>query len=185
MLDLMLIDKYWTLFLDRDGVINYENPDGYIYTPSEFVFYEEFPATIKILSEVFPLIIVATNQRGVGKGLMTEKDLSDIHAKMLHDTQTAGGRIDKVYVCTSLSDEDPFRKPNPGMALQAKKDFPQIDLSKSIMVGNTLGDMEFGRNAGMFTVFVQTTHPSLQIPHPSVDLVFENLSDFAKALKYS
>ncbi|HEV3251583.1 MAG TPA: histidinol phosphate phosphatase, partial [Puia sp.] len=98
----MLIDKYWTLFLDRDGVINYENPDGYIYAPSEFVFYEEFPATIKILSEVFPLIIVATNQRGVGKGLMTEKDLSDIHAKMLHDTQTAGGRIDKVYVCTSL-----------------------------------------------------------------------------------
>jgi D-glycero-D-manno-heptose 1,7-bisphosphate phosphatase len=184
MLDLKRIDKNWTLFLDRDGVINIENPVGYIYTPREFVFYEGIPETMKILSEIFPLIIVATNQRGVGKGLMSEGDLNEIHAKMLHDIEAAGGRIDRIYYCTSLRDDDPFRKPNPGMALQAKKDFPKIDFSKSIMVGNTLADMEFGRNAGMFTVFIKTTHPSQVIPHPLVDLVFETLPDFTQALQH-
>jgi histidinol phosphatase-like enzyme len=75
-----------------------------------------------------------------------------------------------------------MRKPNPGMAFQAKRDFPEIDFSKTIMVGNKLSDMLFGRAAGMFTVFVATTNPETSFPHPDIDLRFESLLHFANAL---
>ena len=68
------------------------------------------------------------------------------------------------------------------MALQAAKDFPSIDLSKTIMVGNKPGDMQFGRNAGTYTVYLKTTHPEQPLPHPDIDLAFDSLLDFAKAL---
>jgi histidinol phosphatase-like enzyme len=68
------------------------------------------------------------------------------------------------------------------MVLQALKDFPDIDLSKSIMVGNKPSDMKFGRAAGVFTVFVRTTNPEQQFPHPDIDIVFPTLYDFASAL---
>ncbi|RYZ62009.1 MAG: histidinol phosphate phosphatase, partial [Chitinophagaceae bacterium] len=74
------------------------------------------------------------------------------------------------------------RKPNPGMAVQAKKDFPEIDFSKSIMVGNKPSDMRFGRAAGMYTVFLATTNPDQSYPHPDIDLRFNNLAEFAAAL---
>ena len=68
------------------------------------------------------------------------------------------------------------------MAYQAKKDFPEIDLARSIMVGNKPSDMRFGRSAGMHTVFVKTTNPDQPIPHPDIDLAFESLADFAALL---
>ncbi len=184
MLDLTQINKRWTLFLDRDGVINYEKPDGYIRGWDEFIFYDGVPEAIRIFNEIFGKVIMVTNQRGIGKGLMTEKDLADIHAEMLKTFEEHGGHIDRIYFCTSLNDADPFRKPNPGMAMQAKKDFPEIDLTKSIVVGNNISDMEFGRNAGMHTVFVRTTHPDAE-PHPAIDTSFNNLAAFAKALQKS
>ena len=68
------------------------------------------------------------------------------------------------------------------MALAAQADFPEIDLQQSIIVGNNISDMEFGRNAGMYTVFLRTTQPELALPHPSIDLAFNSLHDFAKSL---
>ena len=69
------------------------------------------------------------------------------------------------------------------MAYQAISDFPDIDLNKTIMVGNKPSDMKFGRNAGVYTVFVQTTNPHQPLPHPDIDLAFSSLPDFAKALQ--
>jgi histidinol-phosphate phosphatase family protein len=183
MLDLRQAGAQWTLFLDRDGVINYEKPGDYVCKWNEFIFYEGVPEALKQLSGLFGLIILVTNQRGIGKGLMTIEDLQDIHRHMLHSIEAAGGSIDRIYYCTSLSDDDPLRKPNPGMALLAKKDYPQIDFSKSIIVGNNISDMEFGRNAGMHTVFLRTTHPGQQLPHPAIDLAFDTLPDLAKAFE--
>jgi D-glycero-D-manno-heptose 1,7-bisphosphate phosphatase len=102
---------------------------------------------------------------------------------MLRDLEAAGGRIDKIYYSIGATDDDPLRKPHPGMAWLAKKDFPEIDFSKSIMVGNNISDMDFGRNAGMFTVFLKTTHPEQTLPYPSIDLAYNSLPDFAKALQ--
>jgi D-glycero-D-manno-heptose 1,7-bisphosphate phosphatase len=182
MLDLKKIDKTWTLFLDRDGVINHEKFEDYIYNYNEFIFYDGVLNALKIFSERFGDIIVVTNQRGVGKGWMTELNLMDIHNQMLQDIEAAGGRIDAIYYSTTLDNADPNRKPQPGMALKAKEDFPEIDFNKSIITGNNISDMEFGRNAGMHTIFLKTTHPDLPLPHPAVDIAFNSLLKFAEAL---
>jgi len=185
LLDLPAIDRNWTLFVDRDGVINHEKKDTYIQNWRKFIFYDGVKEAFRQFSSQFGKIIIVSNQRGVGKGLMTEADLSAIHIHMEKQVKASGGRIDRVYYCTSTDPLHPQRKPNPGMAFQAKRDYPSIDLSKSIIVGNKPSDMLFGRNAGMFTVFVRTTNPETPIPHPDIDLAFESLDDFAKALHNS
>jgi histidinol-phosphate phosphatase family protein len=181
-MNLKEIDKSWTLFLDRDGVINHEKEEDYILNWSEFKFYDNVTDALKILNEKFGTIVMVTNQRGIGKGLMTVDDLSDIHLNMQREIEIAGGRIDKIYFCSDLESSSPNRKPNPGMAFQAKANFPEIDFSKSIMIGNKLSDMQFGRNAGIKTVFVATTHPETSYPNEAIDLRFNNLLEFATAL---
>ncbi|HRN47410.1 MAG TPA: HAD-IIIA family hydrolase [Niabella sp.] len=180
--DLKKIDKSWTLFLDRDGVINEDRPNSYVFNADDFIFFEGVPEAFRKLSRIFKHIFVATNQRGVGKGLMSQKDLDDIHKKMNNDIEKAGGKIDKIYYCTNINNNNFDRKPNPGMALRAKEAFHEVDLSKSIMVGNNISDMQFGRAAGMYTVFVTTTLPEVQLPHPYIDLVFNNLNEFVDNL---
>jgi len=182
MLDLSLIDKSWTLFLDRDGVINIEKYQDYVYNFDEFIFYEGVPEAMRQLAERFGHIVIVTNQKGVGKGLMTEADLQSIHRSMLQVIEAAGGRIDRIYYCTATENDDPCRKPQPGMAFEAQRDYPTIDMRKSVIVGNNISDMEFGRNAGMHTVFVKTTHPEQPLPHPAIDLAAADLPAFAKAL---
>jgi D-glycero-alpha-D-manno-heptose 1-phosphate guanylyltransferase len=181
-LDLSSVDKEWTLFIDRDGIINYEKQNDYIRTWEEFRFYEEIPALFAKLARLFPRIIVVSNQRGVGRGLMTESALIDIHLQMKLQIESQGGRIDAIYYCTSPDPSHPDRKPNPGMAYRAARDFPGIDLQKSIMVGNKPSDMLFGKNAGMFTVFIASTHPESAFPHHDIDLRFENMGGFVDAL---
>lgn len=180
-LDLTKVDKDWTLFLDRDGVINYEKKDDYILNWKEFKFYEDAIDAIKHFAERFGKMIIVSNQSGVGKGLMTEDDLLDIHHHLQKEIESAGGRIDAIYYCTAVDPKDPDRKPNPGMAFAAKKDFPVIDLNKSIIAGNKPSDMLFGKNAGMYSVFIASTHPQTPFPHPDIDLRFNSLADFAKA----
>jgi len=172
----------WTVFLDPDGVINYEKEDDYILSWDEFEFYPGVTDAIRLLSKKFNTIIMVSNQRGIGRGLMSEEDLLDIQQKMKTRIEEDGGRIDKIYYCIATDSKHFFRKPNPGMALQATKDFPAIDLSKTIMIGNKLSDMQFGRNAGTYTVYLETTHPRQMLPHPDIDLTFDSLLDFAKAL---
>jgi len=177
------VDKTWTLFLDRDGVLNHEKEQSYVFNYDEFQFYDGVPEALRLLAGKFAHILVVTNQRGIGKGLMTVDDLQDIHQQMTAVIVKAGGRIDRIYFCDALSNDHPNRKPNPGMAFEARKDLPDIDLAHSIMVGNNISDMEFGRNAGMHTVFLTTTNPGQPLPHASIDLVFSSLLDFAKALQ--
>ena len=180
---LLQANKAWTLFLDRDGVVNLEKHNDYIRMPSEFFFLDHVPEAMAIFAGLFGEIFVVTNQKGVGKGLMTEDDLQDIHQYMLQGVEHAGGRISKVYYCTATENDHPNRKPQPGMALQAKADYPQISFSKSIMVGNTLSDMAFGRAEGMYTVFIQSSKPMPELPHPAIDAVFPSLYLLAKALQ--
>ncbi len=181
-LDLKSIDKSWTIFIDRDGVINHEKKEDYILNWEEFRFYDGIKEAFYQFSNKFGKIIIVSNQRGVGKGLMSEAGLHDIHRQMQQAIETAGGHIDKIYYCTSTDNKHPDRKPNPGMAFHAKADFPSIDFAKSIMVGNKPSDMLFGRNTGIYTVFVKTTNPGQPLPHQDIDLTFDSLPDFAKAL---
>ncbi|GGA85955.1 D-glycero-alpha-D-manno-heptose-1,7-bisphosphate 7-phosphatase [Puia dinghuensis] len=182
MIPFQQIDASWTLFLDRDGVINIEKENSYIFHYGEFVFYEGVPEALRRCAAVFGHIVIVTNQRGVGKGMMTAGDLQDIHEKMVAEIELAGGRISRIYYADSLDDAHPLRKPQPGMAHAAQRDLPGVDFARSIMVGNNLSDMEFGRNAGMYTAFLTTTSPEQPLPHPAIDMAFPSLADFAKHL---
>ncbi|HRE49986.1 MAG TPA: HAD-IIIA family hydrolase [Flavitalea sp.] len=179
------IDKNWTLFLDRDGVINDEKHLDYIYSWDEFSFYEGVKEALQIANEYFGPIVMVTNQRGIGKGLMTEKDLHTIHAEMMTEIATAGGRIDKIYYCPAVDNEHPDRKPNPGMAFKAQKDNPLIHFDQSVIVGNNLSDMRFARNAGMHSVLLTTTSSGVSLPHPLVDDQYSSLIDFMRAITKS
>jgi histidinol-phosphate phosphatase family protein len=183
MTDLKQIDKSWTLFLDRDGVINDEKYMDYINTWEEFTFFPGVKAAIKKFSEKFDNIFIITNQRGVAKGVTKLKDLEIIHKNLQDEVMAAGGKISKIYFCCDMDDASQNRKPNPGMGLQAKKDFPEVDFSKSVMIGNTISDMEFGRKLGMaINIFIPSTHPHLGVQHPMVDIVYPDLLSVSKAL---
>ncbi len=148
------IDKSWTLFLDRDGVINVKKENDYIKKWEDFSFVEGSLAAIALLSKLFGKIIIVTNQRGVGRGLMKEVDLVSIHEKMIKEINYMSGKIDKIYYSVDIFDHAFTRKPNPGMGLQAKHDFPDIDFKKSVMVGDSLTDMSFGEKLGMRNVLI-------------------------------
>ena len=180
------IDKSWTLFLDRDGVINLHYPNDYVKKWDEFYFLEGVLDALKSLSTIFRRIIIVTNQQGVGKELMTHEDLEFIHAEMLREVRKYGGRIHAIYSATELLERDlkQMRKPNTGMAKQAKKDFPEIDFAKSIIVGDSLTDMQFGKNAGMITVFAGDINKLNEEDKNLADYCCEGLPDFARLLAH-
>lgn len=177
------IKPNWTLFLDRDGVINVEKNEDYVKNWDEFIFYKESLLAMPLLAKFFKTIIITTNQKGVGKGLMDESDLLDIHQNMVSEIQMIGGRIDHIFYCKDIDNLSFYRKPQPGMAIQAKQKFPHIQFNESIMVGNRISDMEFGRNAGLHTVFLATTHPDTPYPDARIDYRFDHLLAFSEALK--
>jgi histidinol-phosphate phosphatase family protein len=176
------IDRSWTLFLDRDGVINIEKEDDYIRHWEDFYFIAGVLDAFPVFAKTFGRIVIVTNQKGVGKGLMSEESLLEINKGIHEMVHGAGGRIDKIYYCVAVDDSDPCRKPHPGMAHLAKADFPEIDFNRSLMVGNTISDMKFGKALGMYTVFIPSEKPMPALPDPLVNTVFPSLYDLAKAL---
>ncbi len=152
-----LIDFSWTLFLDRDGVINKRVFGGYITHVKDFEFNLGVLDFLQFAHLNFHRIVIVTNQQGVGKGIMSENDLSDIHRYMISKVIENHGRIDKVYTATNLkNDQKNSRKPLPNMGYKAQDDFPTIDFSKSVMIGDTNSDLLFGKNLGMKTVLVKS-----------------------------
>ena len=93
------IDKTWSLFLDRDGVINKRIIDRYVSSWDQFVFLPGVLDAMKILSGGFGKILVVSNQQGIGKGLMTDDDVRNIHIRMAAEIKNGGGIIDKTYYC--------------------------------------------------------------------------------------
>jgi D-glycero-D-manno-heptose 1,7-bisphosphate phosphatase len=170
----------WTLFLDRDGVISIRLPDDYVRSWDEFKFMEGVTEALKILGSIFGRIIIVSNQQGVGKGLMTEQELQEIDKKMKLEIGNSGGRIDASFYCTSLvSENDPDRKPGTGMGLKAKAAFPEIDFNRSVMVGDSPSDMEFGKRLGMVTVLIGPEGNSNEM----ADFCFQALIDFSTAIR--
>ncbi|MCL4110510.1 UNVERIFIED_CONTAM: hypothetical protein GTU68_047759, partial [Idotea baltica] len=177
------ITNKWTLFLDRDGTINKLLVDDYVKTWDEFRFIDGALDAISVFNKIFDLTLIATNQQGIGKKIMTEDELRKIHVKMLDEITLNGGYIDEIYYCPGLAADQPeCRKPEIGMAIQAVKDFPEINLSKSIMVGDTLTDMQFGKNAGMKTILItdkKTLSPEIE---PFVNYCVSDLATLANLL---
>lgn len=138
-------------FLDRDGVLNQAIiREGRPYAPQfldDFIIHLEAPDAVRRLKAAGYLVIVATNQKDVGAGLVSRQMIDAMHAKLL-----ATMPIDDIRVCTCI-DECPCYKPNPGMLLEAALDW-NIDLSTSVMIGDRWRDIGAGRNAGCLTIFI-------------------------------
>ncbi len=167
------INSSWTLFLDRDGVINKRRVDDYVKSPEEFEFLPGVLESMALFSKIFGRIIIVTNQQGVGKGWMTREQLEAVNHTMIAEIEEAGGRVDAVFYCTDLKDKPGnCRKPSIAMYKRALQMFPEINAEKSIMAGDSQSDVEFGENAGMFTVFIGTEKGRANV-------CFNNLKSFA------
>lgn len=174
-------DTTWTLFLDRDGVINKRKEGGYITSIKEFVFLPHVLDGLKILSKQFSKIIIVTNQQGVGKGIMDDATLVDIHNFMIEKLESENINIDGIYFATNLRNAtNDRRKPSVSMALEAKNDFPEIDFNKSIMVGDTDSDLLFGKSLNMKTVLIKSGEKITEKP----DVVVNNLKELANEISH-
>jgi D-glycero-D-manno-heptose 1,7-bisphosphate phosphatase len=179
MIDQWRIDSTWSLFLDRDGVINERNWDGYILDFKDFVFKPNVVESLKFLTHFFSHTIIITNQQCVSKNLISVSELDEIHHQMLHEINANGGEITGIYAATEEKDKTPFRrKPNKTMGIEAQNQFPAIDFTKSIMVGDTDSDIQFGKNLGMKTILLK----SAEINSIKADLEISSLTELVDYL---
>lgn len=142
------------VFLDRDGLINVCPGVGkYVLAWSAFRFMPQVRENLARLRKAGFFLALITSQSGVGRGLMTQAALDEIHAKMQESLGTE--RFDAIYFCPHRPDEGcPCRKPLPGMIQQAARAY-SLDLARSFVIGDTIRDIEMGRAAGCRTVLCQ------------------------------
>jgi len=144
-----------TVFLDRDGVLNQKMPEGeYVRSLTDFRLLPRVPEAIALLNRAGLRTIVVTNQRGIALGLYTAADVKAIHAGLESLLAMHGARIDAFYMCPHGKHECNCRKPLTGLYDQARADFPEISADTSVMIGDSLSDIEFGRRLGMMTIFI-------------------------------
>ncbi len=171
------VDESWTLFLDRDGVINKRLVDDYVKSIDEFIILPEVLSAIKRFSNCFGRVVIITNQQGVAKGLMSRNDVEKVHEYLRQEVVAVGGKIDAIYYCPDWASAVPnCRKPSPSMALQAQSDFPEIDFSKTIMVGDMPSDIAFGHNLGMTTIWVDEGKGRVVLEDLRPDFVVKSLA---------
>ena len=175
----LVINHTWTLFLDRDGVINRRIPGTYINSIDDFEFLPGVLKAVADFSKMFKHLIIVTNQQGIGKGILTTDELESVHDYMLSEISKSGGCIDDVYYCGDLARQSGnCRKPSPVMAMRARADHHDIDFSNSLMVGDSISDVAFGQNLGMKTILVGE-----QLGYPDPDgrwepnFILEDLKD--------
>jgi D-glycero-D-manno-heptose 1,7-bisphosphate phosphatase len=143
------------IFLDRDGVINY-NRTHHVTSWSEFEFLPGTFWALRKLAELAWPIVVISNQAAIGRGLVRRETVEDIHHRMVGMVEKTGGRIDAVYYCPHRPDEScACRKPNPGMLLRAAYDL-HLDLARSFLVGDALTDIAAAREVGTQPILVAT-----------------------------
>lgn len=165
-----LKNKQKAIFLDRDGTIN--KYVGFLTKPEQFELLPGVAEAIKLINKSGYLAIVVTNQPVIARGDCTWEELQQIHAKMETELGKEGAFLDAIYICPHHKDkgfegERPeykfdceCRKPKPGLLLLAAKDF-NIDLSKSIMIGDSDGDYKAGLAAGCFKSYAIKTNDLL------------------------
>lgn len=143
------------LFLDRDGVLNEDR--GFVSRWEDFHWIAGARETVAAFNRAGWLVIVVTNQSGVGRGYYTEAEMHALHARMVDELKAVGGHIDAFYVAphhpeapleTYRHPDPPDRKPNPGMILRALQDFP-IDKARSLLIGDKPSDLEAALRAGV------------------------------------
>lgn len=179
----MRVNKEWTLFLDRDGVVNVKIDNEYIHDVQRFEFREDFWHSAPKLFAMFGRHIVVTNQQGIDKGLCTMAEVEKVHQYMSSLMAEQGLLLDAIYCCPHLQGAGcGCRKPDVGMAFMAQRDFPDIDFSKSVMIGDSLTDVQFGRRCGMKTVWLKAEGELSEMENEQADYIVPSIMDFVKML---
>ena len=141
-------------FLDRDGVLNVRLPgDTYVTRPEELVLLPHAVEAVRELRARGYAIVVVTNQRGVARGFMSAADLERVHQELRGALAARGAPIDAVYACPHGREGEPgagcaCRKPEPGLITQAADEL-DLDLARSVLIGDSERDIESGRRAGV------------------------------------
>jgi D-glycero-D-manno-heptose 1,7-bisphosphate phosphatase len=144
-----------TVFLDRDGILNEKMPEGqYVTRGEDFHVLPGVPEALRRLNEAGMRVIVVSNQRGIARGLYTIADVEVMHTAIQRRLDSVGARIDAFFICPHDKGQCNCRKPLPGLFEQAVARFPQIAAATSVMIGDSLSDIEFGRRLGMRTIFI-------------------------------
>jgi D-glycero-D-manno-heptose 1,7-bisphosphate phosphatase len=155
------------LFLDRDGVINVDQ--GYTHRVADFEFLPGIFELVRLARGLGMRVVVVTNQAGIGRGLYTEADFATLTQWMCARFADAGAAIDRVYHCPTHPTEgigayrvESFmRKPNPGMLLVARDELG-LDMARSLLLGDKIGDIQAGQAAGVgLGLLLTTTAPLL------------------------
>lgn len=174
------------LFLDRDGVINLNH--GYVHTPERFDFVDGIFDICREARRLGYLLIVVTNQAGIGRGYFTEQAFHALTTWMLAQFASQGVEIARVYFCPYHPEhgigpykrEAECRKPNPGMLLEAARDF-NLDLPACVLVGDKPSDIEAGRKAGVGSSILYS--PDASPAPPAVGRVIRDLRELAAFLR--
>ena len=172
--------KYNTIFLDRDGTLN---PDpGYIASLAQFTFYDfTFPA-LRLLAEKGNRFCIVTNQSGVSRGLIKQEDLDKIHEYVKSQFIENSVPLLDIYIAIDLPDNATNRrKPGGGMLLEASRNH-LISLNKSLIIGDSINDIQAGKNLDMDTVLVLTgrgTQTMIDYPDLTPTAVVNNLKEAA------
>jgi D-glycero-D-manno-heptose 1,7-bisphosphate phosphatase len=151
-------------FLDRDGTINEKAAEGdYIKRPEELRLLAGAADAVRRLNDAGITVIVVTNQRGIALGQMSEDDLEQVHAELSAQLESAAGaRIDAFLYCPHDVGECDCRKPETGMFRRAVERFPWIELSASVVIGDSQSDVDAGTALGMGTVQLGVDAPDLR-----------------------
>jgi D-glycero-D-manno-heptose 1,7-bisphosphate phosphatase len=165
--------KQKTIFFDRDGIVNIRIVKDYIRTPEQFHFLNDFLEFFIEIKKRGYLAILVTNQQGIGKKLMTEVELEDVHTYMQSTLlNLACYCFDDIHYAPELAETGSWRrKPNPGMLLEAIKKW-NIDIENSWMVGDRRSDVIAGKAANLKTILIgKKTKDEV----PQADFILDNL----------
>jgi D-glycero-D-manno-heptose 1,7-bisphosphate phosphatase len=146
----------YTVFLDRDGVLNEKMPEGqYVTSWSDFRLLPGVIDGIRKLNQAGIRVFVVSNQRGIALGLYTSETVRAIHDELQNLLKSHEARVDGFYFCPHDKGQCNCRKPLPGLFEQAVAEFPDVEARTCAMLGDSLSDIEFGRRLGMLTIFLQ------------------------------
>jgi len=165
------------VFFDRDGIVNTSPGPGYVERLEDFHIQPTFLEAAAIARGLGYEIAIATNQRGVARGLMSRQALDIIHANLIEHLRKAGIPLLGIYCCTHERNTCTCRKPQPGLLLQAAKEH-DIDLAASWMIGDNETDIEAGRRAGCRTILVSASPPA----NTRATHIIPDIADLPRAL---